>query len=185
MSASEKKEKVEEFVFFGEIERHPQGGYSSEYPAWYHVRQLEDMKEELRGKEEALELRLGNQAELRFQVKQIKQRIHDIESSSPKLSGSQKDKLAGYVKEIGETLADSMPTRSDMMRGTADAHIEVRKDTEPCVKVPRELAEACGVQVDRQGRATRDGAAKCWKIGKRALGEESNTEILRRDKVTF
>jgi hypothetical protein len=54
--------------------------------------------------------------------------------------------------------------------------------TEPCVKVDPELARACGVTLNK-GLATRDGATKVWKIANRALGERSNVEVLRKDRL--
>jgi hypothetical protein len=86
--------KKDEIVFFGEVDRHPRGGFSSEYPAWYYENQLNDLKEELKGKESALQLRLGNNAELAFQVNQIRTRIKDIEASNKTLTSPQKDRLS-------------------------------------------------------------------------------------------
>ena len=178
----EKKGKKDDIVFFGEVDRHPKGGYSSEYPAWYFENQLNDLREELRGKEHALQLKLGNNAELAFQVRQIKDRIRDIEASNKTLSSTQKDRLSRYVSEVGEQLKDNMPPLSDMKRGLADAHSELKKMTTPCIKVPKELADAAGIRLHR-GMATRDAAAKAWKIGRKKLGEESNTERLRRERL--
>jgi hypothetical protein len=177
-----KSAKKDEIVFFGEVDRHPKGGFSSEYPAWYFENQLNDLKEELKGKEGALQLRLGDNAELAFQVGQLKTRIKDIESSNKKLTSAQTDRLSKYVNEVGEQLRDHMPPLSDMKRGLADAHVEVKKMTTPCIKVPKELADAAGIRLHR-GMATRDAASKAWKIGRRKLGEESNTERLRREKL--
>jgi hypothetical protein len=181
--AEEAKQEKGEIVFFGEVDRHSKGGFSSEYPAWYFPRQLEEMKEELRGKEEALEVPgIARRQELRQQVAELKHRIHEIESSKPKLSAKQKDDLAGRMRELGEEIRSAMPPRSDMMKGLADSHEEVRRMTEPCVKIDPELARACGVPVTK-GLATRDGAVKVWKIGTRALGEPSNVERLRRERL--
>jgi hypothetical protein len=183
MAEPEVKQEKGEIVFFGEVDRHPKGGYSSEYPAWYFPRQLTEMKEELRAKENALEY--GDNArkqELRVQVAEIKQRIHDIETSKPKLSAKQKDDLAGKTRELGDAISTSMFTRTDMQKGLADSHEEVRRMTEPCIKVDPELAKACGVPLVK-GQATRDGAVKIWKIGRRFLDEPSNVEALRKDHI--
>ena len=181
--APEKKvAQKDEIVFFGEVDRHPKGGFSSDYPAWYYENQLGDMREELKGKEGALNLRLGDNAELSFQVNQLKTRIKDIEQSNKKLTSAQENRLSKYVKDVGEELRESMPPLSDMKRGLADAHQEVKKMTTPCIKVPKELADAAGIRLHR-GMATRDAASKAWKIGRKKLGEESNTERLRREKL--
>jgi chromosome segregation ATPase len=181
--AEEAKQEKGEIVFFGEVDRHPKGGYSSDYPAWYFPRQLEELKEELRGKEDALDVPgISRRQELRQQVAELKHRIQDIESSKPKLTAKQKDDLAVRARELGDEISRAMPPRSDMMKGLADAHEEVRRMTEPCVKVDAELARACGVPLSK-GLATRDGATKVWKIANRALGEASNVERLRRDRL--
>jgi hypothetical protein len=54
--------------------------------------------------------------------------------------------------------------------------------TTPCIKVPKELADAAGIRLHR-GMATRDAADKAWKIGRKKLGEESNTERLRKERI--
>jgi hypothetical protein len=180
--AVDTQEKESGIVFFGEVDKHPKGGYSADYPAWYFPRQVEQLKDELRGKEEALSYPdiARSRPELREETERLKRRIQDIESSKPKLTVGQKDRLAGLVKELGDEISSAMPTYAAMRRGTADAHEEVRRMTESCVKVPPELALAAGINLSK-GRASRDRATVAWKIGMRLLGEQSNSETLRKE----
>ena len=46
-----------------------------------------------------------------------------------------------------------------------------------------EAAEAMGVKV-ADGKVSRDGATKMWKVAGKLLGEATNGEALRRDKIT-
>lgn len=172
-----------EIVFFGEVDRHPKGGFTSEYPAWYFDRQQEELKEEISRDERSIEMGLvspPNVPEVRTRIKMAKERLHEIESSKPKFTAKQKDELAGAYSEMSNQLREMLPSRSDMMKGVADAHDELRRNTEPCIKIsdPR-LAAACGIPVTRGGMVTRDGLAKVWKITGKALGEASNVERLR------
>lgn len=180
--ATEKASDSGEIVFFGEVDRHPRGGLTSEYPAWYFDRQQEELKEEISRDERSIELGLvspPNVPEVRTRIKLAKERLHEIESSKPKFTSKQKDELAGAYKEMSDRLSEALPSRSDVMKGIADAHEEMRKNTEPCIKVPdARLAAACGIPVVK-GMVTRDGLAKMWKITGKALGEQSNVERLR------
>lgn len=182
--ATEKASDSGEIVFFGEVDRHPRGGFSSEYPAWYFDRQQEELKEEISRDERSIETGLvspPNVPEVRTRIKLAKERLHEIESSKPKFSAKQKDELAGAYKEMGDQLREALPSRSDMMKGVADAHEELRRNTEPCIRVDgriKDLAASCGISVSK-GMVTRDGLAKMWKITGKALGEQSNVERLR------
>jgi hypothetical protein len=67
-----------------------------------------------------------------------------------------------------------MFTASDMMRGTADAHVEAERMVKPCVKIQSEyeagLAKACGMNIEN-GKVSRNDAARIWKIQGKLLGE--------------
>src|SRR3990172_7732653 len=110
--------------FFAEFEKHPKGGYKSEMPAWYSPKMLEDLKEELKGKEHALRIgvKLPNEDEVRQQAVELKSRISEIESSKPKCTGKQKDELDALQKQLGEKIRDSMYSRDEMSMRLADPH---------------------------------------------------------------
>jgi hypothetical protein len=183
--AVEVKEEKGEIQFFGEVDKHPKGGYSSEFPAWYFPKAIDDLKEDIRQKEDAADdpgIAKGVRQRIKQEVMEMKDRLRLIQDSKPKLSAKQTDELAGRVKELGERIGDSMFTHTDMKKGLAPAEEELKRMTEPCIKVDADLAKAAGVSLHK-GLVTRDGAAKIWKIGRRALGEMSNVEALRKDRL--
>ena len=109
--------------------------------------------------------------------------IDGIYQNLDKLKGKQKDRVAKVYDELGRAIGDKLFTRSDMMKGLADAHEEVKRMTEPSIPVTGDamsLAKACNVKTVK-GKVTREGAAKIWKILGKALGDRTNTEHLRRD----
>jgi len=76
-----------------------------------------------------------------------------------------------------------MPTRSDMNRGTTDAHIVARKMKEPCIALDNEMkkvASDMGVKI-KNSKVSMDGAAKIFKIVGKLLDLPTNIEVLRKD----
>jgi hypothetical protein len=71
-----------------------------------------------------------------------------------------------------------------MKRGVVDAAEEARRMSEPIIRLTdKELAIARnnGIRVSKDGKVSRDGATLIWKFARRALGEPSHSEYLRRD----
>ena len=180
----EKKEKA--IQFFGEFEKHPKGGYRSEYPAWMHAKLLTDMKDELKAKQKILDTRtpVANEGELREQVREMKARIEDIESSRPKLSAKVKDELLKTSEDLEGQIMDAMFTRSEMHLGLADAHRELERSMKHTIPIRPDLAEAAGVKLEK-GKASRDGAIKVWRMVRKACDPDlhTNPEYLRREKL--
>ena len=168
--------------FFGEFEKHPKGGYRSEYPAWMHAQLLSDMKDELKGKQKALDMRLqnANEAELREQIREMKTRIDDIESSKPKLSAKAKDELMKASEELEGHIKGSMFTRDEMKLGLADAHRELERSMKKCIPIRPDLAAAAGVKLEK-GKGSREDAIKVWRLSRRAVDSDlhTNPEYLR------
>ena len=168
--------------FFGEFEKHPKGGYRSEYPAWMHGKLLSDMKDELKGKQKALDMRLpnANEAELREQIREMKTRIDDIESSRPKLTGKNKDDLMKVSDELEGHIKGTLFTRDEMRLGLADAHRELDRSMKPTIPLRKDIADAAGVKLEK-GKASREGAIKAWRLIRRAVDPDlhTNPEYLR------
>ncbi len=180
--------------FFGEVDKNknqPDKGFGGEYPGWYFDGprgQLATLKEEIRGLEKQNEIGAITKAQMLENEGEIeeKQKKYDtIVKSRPKLSGVNKDKVAGWCDELGEKIADAMYTYKAENRGTASPQDEANRMTYPCVDVPKELAKVCGIQDIPAGggpiRVTRTQAEKMWKISRKALGEQSNVETLRKE----
>jgi len=159
---------------------------SSEYPVWYNEQMVDDLKEDLRRDEFNME----NDLVPKDQIPSVKERIRryskklsDIESSRPKLSGEMETKLDKTRKTLAKNIQERMFTRSQMVKGLADSHMEVRRATTYDIPVDdtiAELAKASNVNII-DGKINREGAAKIWKISSKYFNEISNTESLRRD----
>jgi len=172
--------------FFGEFEKHPKGGYRSEYPAWMHTKLLSDMKDELKGKQKALDMRLpnANEAELREQIRDMKVRIDDIEASRPKWTAKQKDDFRGVIKDMEPKIQDALYTRSEMHLGLAKAELELKRSMQKCIPIRPDLAEAAGVKLEK-GKGSRDDALKVRKMLYGGIDPDfdTNSEYLRREKL--
>jgi hypothetical protein len=163
--------------FFGEIDLNQYGKIGSDYPTWYYPRQIESLKEELGRMERELSggtVLPQNVPNLKFLIKQTKDKVDKIESSRPKLNGKTVDKLSKWRREIEPAIQDSQFTYDDMKRGTADAHEEARRMTEGIITVDPEIARACNLRPDRNGKYSRNETVKAWKITGRALQEATH-----------
>jgi cell division protein FtsB len=182
--ADETVQEVKEkgIQFFGEFEKHPKGGYRSEYPAWMHQQLLTDMKDELKSKQKALDMRIqnANEAELREQVKEMKARIDDIESSRPKLTAKAKDDLMRVSEELEVGIRGTLFTRDEMKLGLADAHRELERSMKKCIPIRPDLASAAGIKLEK-GKGSREDAIKVWRLSRRACDPDlhTNPEYLR------
>jgi hypothetical protein len=181
-----KKESAEDIEFFGDIDKNKHGNLASEMPSWY----FRQHKDELKGNIDSLAASLergeivddkkpGALAELA----KMREKMDKINESEPRIKDKQKDVLDKTSEELGKKIAGSMFTRSDMMKGVADAHEEARRMADPCIPLSGaevDLAKKAGCKISRDGQVSRTDAERVWKLCRRALGENSNTEILRR-----
>jgi hypothetical protein len=184
---AEKKEKIS---FFSEsdmvIDKKGRKIIASEYPVWYNRQAVEEMQDDIRRDEYALKMGYVKEAQIpqvRERLNKIKEKLEGIEESIPKLTSKQKDDIAGAVEYLGNEIQEKMFTRSQMQKGLADSHEEARRMINPSITVTpivAELASSCNVPII-DGKISRDGAAKIWKISRRALNEMSDCEHLRRD----
>lgn len=172
-----------DFQMFSEVDINSHGNVGSYMPAWAYDQLIEDLKADISGDE--IKVRQANIsvdkiAELQRTIKRKKERLDEIESSRPKIDS---DVVSGLEKGLGEKIADSMFTRTEMERGTADAHTEARRMVQPCIKLSdteANFAIGCNVVPNKDKMVSRNQAAKIWKIARRYLGENSNIETLRR-----
>lgn len=177
---------MKDIEFFGAVDRKegkPDGPITSEYPAWMHTYQIEELEESISRKDRALAQGLipsEHVAGSREELKREKDKLALIKKSKPKLTATQKDKLYTDYKELGKGIEGYLFTRSDMMKGTADAHEEADRMIKPSIPVSPEIAEMCNLKPEK-GKISRNDASKAWKILGRALGEPTNVETLRKD----
>lgn len=159
---------------------------SSEYPIWYSRQMVDELKEDIAMAE--FELRSGRIkdtqiAQAKDRLNKLQTRMSEVEKSQPKLEAKELDKVSKVRKHLSKEISNKMYSRSDMKKGLADAHEEVRRMTDFSIPVTgeiSELASACNV-IPVDGKINRTQAEKIWKIAGRYLDESSNTESLRRD----
>jgi hypothetical protein len=169
-----------ETQFFSEADYSTQEGIkkvASEYPAWYYNTMVDDLKEDIRREEFALESGVvpgDRRPQILDKVKRLKKKYDEILDSFPKLA---------EPEELGKEISSRMFTRSQMQKGLADSHTEARRMVEPSITITPEVAEvavSCNI-TPRDGKISRNEAEKIWKITSRYFGETSNSESLRRD----
>lgn len=182
---------LDDIQFFGNVDRKgktKEGAITSEYPAFYFHNHYEDLKETTERQERQIEIGLVPPSELPYvkaEVERNKQRMIDIKKANPRLSGPQKDAIHKTYKELGESIADSMYTRTDMHKGLVDAHEEARRMSKPIISVKgkEKFLHNMGITAEN-GKISRNQASRAYKIIGKVLGENTNVEKLRRDRKT-
>ena len=177
-------------VVFGKVDRDRDGKIRSEFPAWYWKQQIDELSESVAHKERMLERDLVPASEkpsMREKLKMERERMEEINASKPKPNPQEKDQVTNLVKELGKDISEAMFTRTDMEKGLADAHEEARRMADPIMEIKTkeeaEFARQCGIKV-YEGKISRSDKEKMWKIGRRIVEESSNTELLRKDRLT-
>lgn len=179
--------------FFSKVDRNKAGKRASETPSWAMQSHIDNLRESIDSKKRMLErgnCPLDAVPQTQAEIRKEEARLNEILDSRPKTSPDIEDKLYKVYKSLGKDIQDTLFTRSDMKLGLASPHEEARRMTEPIIKVTKDIVELCKeneVPVNVKGGEaflTRNNATKVrqW-IGK-FLGEETNVEALRRDKVT-
>jgi len=180
--------------FFGEVDQNKsRDGRGSEYPAWYFDGPggpLATLKNEIREKEQLIARGLVDPVkvlDMKAEIEEKQNRVDQIEASRPNLTGAAKDKVVGQYRDLGEKISEAMYTYKEDNRGTASPQEEVKRMTEPCIEISKEVAKQCGLNVNLafgggpNVKVSRTQAEKAWKIMGKAIGERTNVETLRRD----
>ncbi len=172
---------------FGSVDRDSKGKITSEFPAWYFDQQKDELERGIAQDEMALDqeaIPYPAKAKFREKLSQRKERLSKINEETPKLKGSEEDSMIKMRGELGESIGEAHFTRSQREKGLADAHEEVRRMTEPVIKVKNEhqaeFIKNCGINI-RNGKITRNEAEKVYKIASKMLDQPTDIEYLRRD----
>lgn len=163
--------------FYKEVDK------GSSYPSWYLTSNKEKLKDSISMKKQQLQniSDSGRQIALRESIRQEEERLALIDNSEPKLTSALKEKIAAVRKELGDKITSSMPSYSDVQRGIASSHNEVKRLEEARIELSDECMETLkkvGLVVKR--KITGLTAEKYWKLCSRVLDENSNTEALRK-----
>lgn len=180
------KEKAD-FQIFGSVDLDSRGNVKSTYPSWYFTTMIDNLREEVQFTEYQIRDNFIPASEMHVtqeRLRQKKDKLRELESAIPRLSGKDKDTVAKVRSELADKIRERMYSREDMRKGLADAHQEARMMTEPCIELKGDalmMAKKCNVPVGKGGKVTRTGAEKTWKIMSKILEESTNVESLRRD----
>ncbi len=187
ISESIKESQVDDetIQFFTEMDIDSKGRIKHTYPIYFERLQEQDIREEIRRTETGLENKYYSGAgigEARERLKKAKDSLDKLLEIRPKFD-KQKDSINRLTKELATVITPSMYRRKDVSKGLVDAHQEARKMVEPVITLTpwaQKVAITNGIRV-KDGKVSRDDASRLWQMGREALGEERNIEILRRD----
>jgi hypothetical protein len=161
----------------------------SSYPAWFFRESLRRLEEDIELEEKMLKswnLPDTSKPQKMAKIKDMKERRDKILEAQAALRPN-KDKINSMNAELGEKLADIMYRRSDDRNGYVNPHDVAGHWINPCIEVSGEVAKIArdnGITVAKKGSGgmlTELDAGRLWKIGRAALGEDTNVERLRRD----
>ncbi len=179
-----------EFQFYSEVDIDPvTKKVKSEYPLWYNPRMLQEKEEELEIKKAALRndaVPRGQEAEYAEGIKRLEDQLSVMKNTTlVDDAKNDRDVIAKLVDKIGKVLKELYPTYKECERRVVDIQQENKKRFDPCVSIKGDddmvsFAHACQVPISPDGKVNRDGAEKMWKIGRKYIGENANTELLRR-----
>ena len=184
------KKGLEDVEFFGEadmtINRDTgQKKIGSEYPAYYFEQQCREISDGIARLEFDIDNAKipdkGKPAAI-AELKKLKAMKDKVDASRPKIKGYE-DEIRKARESLGEKIKETKYSRSDMLKGLADGHEEYRRQSEPIIELKGDemlLAKKMNCRIVK-GKVTRNDADRIWKIISRSLGENSDTEVLRRD----
>jgi len=179
------KEGAEGIEYFGKVDRRPDGHIASHVPGWYLTEHIDKLTEDINYIDKQLAggaIPDEKRPELQMTLKKMKERKESILESKPNLTDAQKDIVKRTTETIGKKISESMFTRDDMQKGTADAHEEARRIADPCIKLSGDemiLAKKVGAKISTDGEVSRTDAERIWKFNRNLQGLNADTEHLR------
>lgn len=180
------KDSPSSIKIFGDVDRDARGNIKSEMPAYYFDERHEDLKRVVSETQRQLDddaVPQPARARVREALRARKERMQRIEESKPILNDRSREEFGKLRKDLGEKLKESHASQSELDKRLVDAHEEARRMKEPCIKIESDkmakMAQECGVRIVN-GKISRDGADKMWKITSKILGEPTDVEYLRR-----
>jgi hypothetical protein len=178
-----------EFNFFTEADFNRKGQVASMVPAWACYQLIEELERDIEMKERQAEdfsISPEKRAKLLTDISVRKERLEQV-NTKPKLDSDKIFKTVGSDRSggsLGNKISESMFSYDDMQKGIADAAVELRRSTEPCIKLEGdeiEMAKGANVTISKEGKVSRDDAIRTWRFGRLYLEDLSNSEVLRRN----
>lgn len=184
------QEKISEseFNFFTEADFNRKGEVAAMVPSWACYQLIEELEREIETRERQAEdfsISPKDRAKLMSELKDRKDRLSQI-TVKPEFNKDKIFKIVGTDREpgsLGQKISESMFTFDDMKTGIADASVELRRSTEPCIKLEGdeiEMARGSNAVITKDGKISRDDAIRAWRFGRMYNEDLSNPEILRR-----
>lgn len=180
---------LEKIEFFGVADRkgkRANGKVTSEYPAWYFDQHIAALQREIDYNENVIKNHYVPEnviPETRAELAMLKNRMQQIRESKPRLTGKDTDSLNRLYDSLAIQIGDSMYSRTEMKKGLANVHEEVRRMTAPIINADPEFApvfDNLGVK-PVNGKLSRNQAAKIVKICGKLLDKPTNVEYFRKD----
>ena len=181
---------LDKVQFFGAVDRKGKkkdGKISSSLPCWYFPRKVEELEHDVEAKERSLVSGLLHPTaipQVQFELAREKERLAEIRAAHVHLSGKEKDEAKAIYDDMGSQISDSMFTSYETTKGLADPHEEARRMKEPIINVDtryKGVLANMGIEVGKGGKISRDDASRVYKILGKSIGENTNTERLRKE----
>ena len=182
---------LDKIQFFGAVDRKGKkkdGAIASPLPCWYFPRKVEELEHEVQKKKRDLATGMLHPTavpQARFELEQGEKRLAEIRKAHVKLTGKEKDEAKLIYDDMAKQIGDSMFTMYETKKGLADPHEEVRRMKEPIISIAskhKQLMKNLNVR-EVNGKISRDDASRVYKILGKSLGENTNTERLRKEGV--
>lgn len=177
----------DDFTVFTDVDLSPdKTKIASTYPLWMHNGVLQEVDSMIRFMRTAIENNYVAPAYLpqyREQLAYYEAKREQLLAGEPKFDGKARDFISKVLSSLGEKISNAMFTRTEVEKGLADAHEEARRMSEPVISLNSDelrWAKICNVKVVGT-KVSRTSAELMWKIGRRILGESTNTKILQKD----
>jgi hypothetical protein len=173
-------------TYFTESDIGADGKIKNTYPLYYNGKQVDDIKEEIRLLENAFEKGYNDAeraAKDKARLRDLKSKVEAMESMEPSFEAC-RDTIAKHDKALSQILKDSMPSRDAMMKRFSDPHREAVLMSQCEIPVPPEIRGLILRNGGRviNGKASRNDITRVWQYGRKVLGENSDAEVLRRDR---
>jgi len=177
----------------GVLEQSLNSRVTSEYPAWMITGEIENLKEDITREKEQIRLGIidkGYIGDMKDRVKQKEAKLERILSSKPILRGGDKDTLKRTHDALGNEIRDAqfsgsqMDFSNDLATQEADRMTEPRMDIKSIPGMTPELAKSLSLTVTSEGKCSRTMLEKAYKIIGGLIGENTNTNNLRRENIT-
>lgn len=190
--AKERTEEKGDIRFWSEVDMSTAdpNKIGSSYPAWYFTESLHRLEEDIDMEKKMLKawnLPDTSKPAKIAKIKEMEKRRDKILEAKESLRPNM-DKLKAMTDDLGTKLSEIMYRVSDERKGYTNPHEVAEHWMTPCVVVDGETAKIArdnGFSVRRksasEGLMTELDAARLWKIGRAALGADTNVERLRRE----